>query len=363
MQVDPERASIRIMGTRFVIDAYVLDQLLAPNVGTEQKPRLLGSGLDIAAAFGSQLGYDAMKAEGKTDYANYDEQLAKLRAAVAGRPEAEWSSTVVDAWLHALAPSFVAHGEEYPDFMRGAAWTAKALQSGLGSFTELKHDTILYAKQALAEGGGDEPPAARRNWVEPEPLIFGRLAAAAELIRSGLRERGVLPAEQATLVTDEIELFRFLERIARDELKGAPIAAADNDRLTYVGGWLEGLFWRTADQVDGGAAADLDAAVVADIQSGPDGVLELGTGRISMILVLVPDDAGAFQVAQGAAYSYYEFTSPPGVRLTDEEWRAQLDAGQAPPRPSWQEAFQPSAGRADGQPKRPATPPSDNAAG
>ena len=97
VQVDPERASIRVMGSRFVVDAYVLDQLLAPNVGTNDKPRLVGSGLDIAAAFGSSLAYDAMKAEGKTDYANYDEQLAKLRAAVAARPEAEWSSTVVDA--------------------------------------------------------------------------------------------------------------------------------------------------------------------------------------------------------------------------------------------------------------------------
>jgi hypothetical protein len=341
VQVNPERASIRIMGTRFVVDAYVLDQLLAPNVGTNDKPRLVGSGLDIAAAFGSTLAYDAMKAEGKTDFANYDAQLAALRAAIVARPEAQWSSTVVDAWLHALAPSFAVHGEEFPDFMRTAAWAAKALQSGLGSYTELKHDTLLYAKQALAEGGGDEPPAVRRNWVEPEPLVFGRLAAAAELIRSGLRERAALPPEQATLVTDEIELFRFLERIARDELKGAPIEAADNERLTYLGGWLESLFWRTADQIDGGASADLDAAVVADIQSGPDGVLELGTGRISRILVLVPDDSGAFQVAQGGVYSYYEFTSPPGVRLTDEEWRAQLDAGEAPARPAWQQVILP----------------------
>lgn len=339
VQVDPERASIRIMGTRFVVDAYLLDQLLYPNVGTEEKPRLLGSGLDIAAAFGATLAYDAMRAEGKTDFANYDSQLEALRTAVAGRPEAEWSSTAYDAWLHALAPSFVSHGEEYPDFMRSDAWTAKALQSGLGSYTELKHDTILYAKQALAEGGGDQPPAARRNWVEPEPLVFGRLAAAAELIRSGLRERGALPSEEATLVTDEIELFRFLERIARDELRGAPIAAADNEKLTYVGGWLESLFWRTADQTTGGPSTDLDAALVADIQSGPDGVLELGTGRIGKILVLVPDDSGTFQVAQGGVYSYYEFTSPPGIRLTDEEWRARLDAGKAPARPAWQQAF------------------------
>jgi hypothetical protein len=57
--------------------------------------------------------------------------------------------------------------------------------------------------------------------------------------------------------------------------------------------------------------------------------------------VLVPDDEGTFQVAVGGVYSYYEFTNPPGDRLTDEAWRAALDAGEAPERPAWQMAFLP----------------------
>ena len=68
-------------------------------------------------------------------------------------------------------------------------------------------------------------------------------------------------------------------------------------------------------------------------------MLEVGTGRIDRIYVLVPDDEGTFQVAVGGVYSYYEFTSPPGERLTDEAWRAMLDAGEAPERPAWEEAF------------------------
>jgi hypothetical protein len=55
--------------------------------------------------------------------------------------------------------------------------------------------------------------------------------------------------------------------------------------------------------------------------------------------VLVPDDAGTFQVAAGGVYSYYEFANPPGERLADEEWRAMLDAGEAPERPTWEAAF------------------------
>ena len=48
----------------------------------------------------------------------------------------------------------------YPAFMHNNAWTHKDLQTALGSWTELKHDTILYAKQVMAEmgGGGPEEP-------------------------------------------------------------------------------------------------------------------------------------------------------------------------------------------------------------
>ena len=44
---------------------------------------------------------------------------------------------------------------------------------------------------------------------------------------------------------------------------------------------------------------------------------------------------GKLQLLCGASYAYYEFTSPLDKRLTDEEWTAMLDGGQAPPRPAW----------------------------
>jgi hypothetical protein len=221
--------------------------------------------------------------------------------------------------------------------MRTDAWAAKAQQSGLGSYTELKHDTILYAKQAVGEGGDGAPIPVRRNWVEPDPVVFGRLDAMAELMLAGMSERDLLTAEQADLLNGAIDLFSFLQRIATDELAGTPISARDNERLTYIGGELEAMWFRTSDQAGSGEPeTDDDAAVVADIASGGDSVLEVGTGRIDRIYVLVPDDQGTFQVAVGGVYSYYEFTSPAGERLTDELWRSMLDSGDAPDRPAWQ---------------------------
>lgn len=336
VRIDPERASVRLMGTRFVVDSFVLDQLVAPNV----TGRLVPSALDLAAAFGSDFAYGVLKQLGVTTFPHYDTQLEAMRQAVATRPAQDWGSTVYDAWLHGLEPMFVPHGTAFPDFMRTDAWTAKAHQTGFGSYAELKHDTILYAKQVFAEGEGPTGIPARRNWVEPEPVAFARLAAVADLMRRGLDQRGLLTTAQAGLLRTVIDLDRFLERIARDELAGKPISKADNERLTYLGGELEALLWRTSDLSPGGIPTDVDQdALVADIASSPKSVLEVGTGRIDRIYVLVPDDSGRFQVAAGGVYSYYEFTTPPGERLTDEAWRGLLGTGKAPERPAWEEAF------------------------
>ncbi len=39
--IDPENASVRVMGARLVLDSYVLDQLTWPNVGTVDNRRVL----------------------------------------------------------------------------------------------------------------------------------------------------------------------------------------------------------------------------------------------------------------------------------------------------------------------------------
>jgi hypothetical protein len=340
--INPEDAGVRLMGTRFVLDSFMMDQLIWPNVGTQENKRLLPSALDVAAALGSQAAHDALEDTGATEYANYETQLATLTQQVADRPGADWGGTVYDAWLYALQPVFARHGTAYPDFMRSPAWAAEDLQSGLGSYAQLKHDTILYTKQAMAEGG-DREPVPPRNWVEPDPVAFLRLQAAVDLMRGGLTARNLATAEQKELLTDIGELFGFLARIASDELAGKPISEDDNSRLKWIGEELEALWVRTSDQSPEQYApiTDLDSAIIADIASGPDGVLEIGTGRFDRLFVLVPDDAGRFQVAAGAVFSFYEFTVPPGQRLTDETWRARLDSGQAPPRPDWQDVLFP----------------------
>ncbi len=333
VEINPEAASLRIMGSRFVIDSFILDQLVQPNVESET-----ASPLDLAAAFGSEWAYNVQAAAGITAATGYDQQMDAMQALIGGRTTADWGNTVYDAWLYAVEPMWQPHGPEYPEFMQTTAWDAKTHQTGFGSYTELKHDTILYTKQAVAEGGGEEPPVPPRHWVEPEPVVFERLGAITSLMRTGLESRDLLPDEYSQLLVDLEEFYMWLGGIARDELAGLPISEQDNQELSWIGGTLEGFWIRTSDlDLDFDDGPDSHAALIADVMRNAEGFLELGTGYVDNIFVIVPDDNGGFQVASGGVYSYYEFWND--QRLTDDEWRAQLDAGTNPPRPDWQQVF------------------------
>ena len=358
--IDEERPSVRLMGTRFVLDSWILDQLVAPWVGEPPDLRIMPSVLDLAAAFGSDFALDIQDEAGETDYPNYPEQMAVMRAAVESRQDEAWGGTVYDAWLAALEPMWLPHGLAYPDYMRTPAWAAKDHQTGFASHAELRHDTILYTKQFVAEMGAFEPELPKvRNWVEPDPVAFGRLSAMARLTRDGLAARKLLTKEVRRLLKDYIALVDRLGRIAADELAGRPIEMGqppqdrafyetDNEWLRSIGGTLESFWWRSGDRVDTSRPIrDDDAAIIADIgrgidmEKGIDHVLQVGTGRIDRIFVIVPDDEGGFDVASGGVYSFYEFPWPTTDRLTDETWWRMLRKDEVPARPSWQDPIFP----------------------
>ena len=57
-------------------------------------------------------------------------------------------------------------------------------------------------------------------------------------------------------------------------------------------------------------------------------------------VIVVAVDNGEDRVAYvGPVYSYSEFWSPAGERLTDEAWRQRIESGNLPPRPRFTQAF------------------------
>jgi len=334
----------RLMGQRFVLDGFIFENLIYRSVGSDAKPRLLPKGLDVFAALGSSTAQSILRSLGETQYQNYDSQLEKLQKSLGTLSSADWNDTLYAGWLGTLKALTEARDARYPTFMRSSAWAKKDLHTALGSYTELKHDTLLYAKQVMAEMGSGEPETLPEGYVEPIPEVYARLRALATKTRAGLKTYGLLTESIGQNLASLEDMAGFLERMARLELAGKNPSRDDYNRIHYYGGWLEELTLASADNEGGEGSSvfseDQQAAVVADIATDPNGrALEQATGRIFEIFALVPNGKGKLQVARGGTYSYYEFTVPLENRLTDDAWHKLLEAGKAPAQPAWTKSF------------------------
>jgi len=333
----------RFMGQRFVLDAYIFEQLVWREVGESGNERWLPKGLDVMAAMGSAEAYAILDEMSETAYLHYPEQMARLREEIAGLQLDSWTQNLYWTWLYSFHPLLTPKGPEYPAFMRTQAWARKDLHTALGSWTELKHDTILYAKQVMAEMGGGPPPEPPHGWVEPNPEAYARLLALTRMTREGLESRGLLSENTHTNLMRLDSLLVFLLDAAERELAGEPFTTEDYERIKYYGGELEAMTLAAADQEGEGQPFFEDqeqAALVADVATDPNGqALEEAIGRVFEIYVVVPDGVGGLHIAKGGVFSYYEFPWPMSDRLTDEAWRAMLEAGDAPDQPEWTGSF------------------------
>ena len=70
--------------------------------------------------------------------------------------------------------------------------------------------------------------------------------------------------------------------------------------------------------------AEMPSALVTDIATDPNGrVLQIATGRPSVIYVIVPVD-GTLRLATGTVFDFYQFEQPLSDRMTDTEWRQRI---------------------------------------
>jgi len=332
----------RFLGQRFTMDAFILQNLIFDKVETTPNGdyRWLPTGPDVMAALGSEAAMDILLDLGEDVYPNYLEQMTMLQETVAAQTPEQWRSVFYDAWLYAFLPVLAPKDGSFPNVMNTQAWAVREMNSCLGSWAELKHDTILYVKMPEGAGGGgppcgsDPPP----GYVEANPEAFYRMAYVASVIAEGLVQRmlaiggdGWCRPESAdglkNCMADLGERFAALGDLAAKELAGEILSAEDYALIQACLGVHECM------------STTMDPApIVAAVAGANPGVLEAATGYVDRIFVIVPLD-GRFYAAQGGVYSYYEFVQPRTDRLTDEAWRARLDGGSAPPLPSWSQQF------------------------
>ncbi|HNX29582.1 MAG TPA: DUF3160 domain-containing protein [Syntrophomonadaceae bacterium] len=348
-EIQPDRNAeimgYRFMGQRYTLDADIFQRLIYREVeeNSQGQRRLLPKGLDIPAAFGSTAASEILKDLGEYDYENYPENMLKMQNFTAGLALSSWTQNLYWNWLYTLKPLTQEKPQGYPTFMLNQAWQKKELNTFLASWTELKHDTILYAKQVIAEaGGGGDEEIDDRGYVEPNPYVYARLAALTAMTREGLETRELISSQDIDNLQKLEELALGLKTISEKELQGILLTDEEFELIRSYGVQLE-HFWLEALRDNGvvspSQAYNNPAALVTDVATDPSGfVLQEGTGYINQIYAIVPVD-GTLRIARGGVYSYYEFTGKTTERLTDEKWQELLMTDKIPAAPDWTKAY------------------------
>jgi len=328
----------RFMGQRFIPDSYMFQQLVHDKVYGRMFPK----GLDIFAIMGSERAYEILtNVYNQNNYPNYVNQIAKMRDAFAKMDEEVWAQNLYWNWLYVLMPLLTEKGTGYPIFMQNKAWLDKDLSTGLGSWAELRHDTILYAKQSYTMKTSLPPtPQLVKGYVEPNPELYARLASLAKYTREGLSAKGLLLQEFASKFKQLEELLLSLKEISELELTNQPISKDQYGIILNIGKTLQSITTFPPDvssEVEN--QEDEEMAIVADVHTDPNGsvVLEVAVGYPMNIFVAVPVD-GELKITQGAIFSYYEFEQQMSNRLTDKEWQNMLKTNP-PQLPIWIGSF------------------------
>ncbi len=347
--------TFRLFGERFSLDAGILDRLTAGRQDQGLKLPAMPSALFVAAALGMKPARELTSAFLKRAPEGFSQpevnafltRLDQETAKVAALREGQWYSSLASAWLGVLPALRGVYGQGYPAYMQSPAFRLKEVQTLLGSYAELKHDTILYAKQLLAEygeGSDLEPPPVPKGFVEPNLEFWNRFRRVVRFAKEGL---GAVQSLRAEVRKGRIARFdddtAFLASLAMKEARNTPVSAAEYEKLrtmdlTYMGApYSSQVFYEDEDRRSG-----LIADMFTNVKDGR--ILYEATGEPYVLLALVANENSP-RLVIGVAFNHYELTGPLGVRETDQTWQARIyeGHGEAPVKNFWYQGLTPDA--------------------
>ncbi|MDI9496491.1 MAG: DUF3160 domain-containing protein [Bacillota bacterium] len=325
----PAGRQFRFMGQRYSFDAEVMQTLIKPII------RPVPSGLDVIASFGSIRAEELLDTyyKPKEAWDKYEENLNLMRKKQAEITDDEWKSDLYKGWLWSIKSAAVSFEdmEGMPSFMRNQKWTDKNIHTALGSYAELKHDSILYMKQSGAEMGGGLEPITPYNYVEPNVEVYAKLKWLAENTKAQLEARNMLKDEIGQVLDQIIKIQDTLMVVSVKELTNQAITEEENLDLYRYGGMIDSIIQiMQMNLIRHGVdtSNDFTTALIADISTiapnslFPKGTyLEIGNGLPCEIYVVCQTN-GKTYLARGALFNYYEFLSD--KRLTNHEWQTMV---------------------------------------
>ena len=338
-----QKKQFRLMGQRFIPDSYVFDKL------TSDKRRMPNS-LDIMAAMGNEKAYKLMMTKLRDSWKSmpdYPKIVNEFKAEYSKRTEKEWKQNLYYNWLYNLRALFDARdNSNLPFFMTTEGWEVKTLNTSLASWSELRHNTILYSKQSIVAecGGGSDDgtdvwvPEPPKGYVEPNIEFYKRMIDLMNYTSGGLAERKMLNRTLEYTSKSFVDMLTFLKNVSEKEINKEALTLKEYEQIQKLGSLLDNLTlsvltdeYAPWDQVEG---PDKNMPVIADVHTSDARVLEVGVGKAHEIYVVVEIE-GKLKLTRGAIFSFYEFSWPSSNRLTDESWQDMLEHGAEPEQPEW----------------------------
>lgn len=322
--------SFRVFGQRFTFDAWVLNDLTAGQEKTEVKLPSTPSALFVNAAMGdlraAEYVQEFLKRDAGFKAAEVIGFLTKLdqkKSDIIKVKKDEWFNSMGSAWLYVLGSLTHNFGDKYPLYMRTASFLDKQIQTFLGSYAELKHDTLLYAKQSYAElggGGGDQAiPPVVKGFVEPNLEFWNRFNELIGRTEEFFVTNDLLKDSNALARLREFKKISvFYEDFAKKEMQSVAISDDDYEKLrtTKLSFMAEPFGGESPDEISG------QVALIADIHTDAlrGEILYEATAKPYLMLAIVANEDSP-RVVASLVYNHYELTAPLVKRLTDEDWR------------------------------------------
>ncbi|MCK4428932.1 MAG: DUF3160 domain-containing protein, partial [Candidatus Aenigmarchaeota archaeon] len=187
--------------------------------------RFMPTGLDVANVMGSEKAEEVLNISYSNGYCEYENRTLMLKDMVNSYSEVDWTKNLYNTWLWMLQPILKEKDEGYPNWMRSEVWKTKDLITGLSSWAELRHDTILYVKQSytweFTQGLTSRPIEAKYyGYVEPNPELYARAKYAVDFLKQGLGEQGMITEEVGDSLDKSSVMMEKLKVISEKELKG-----------------------------------------------------------------------------------------------------------------------------------------------
>ncbi len=330
---------MRFMGQRFTIDALTMENLTLLDYTGSDEPftmcvtqlgpkRCFARGLDVAASLGSDTASRMLVDVGDTEYEGYDGYAVGVRSQMGDYLSEHKEENIYTYWLYTLESISENNSIEGISFTSGEAWNKKMLRTSLASWSELKHDTILYVKQPYSMFVTSAPILPQEpsdvGYVEPYPELYSRLATLSGRTREIFGSYN-WDSENMSRILERMDYMENvsleLVEISNKEVNGESLSEDDVD---FINGFGSKIDYITGDEHS-------TTIMVADVftESNTKQVVEEGVGYVDKVYALCSYGGQEF-IAIGPAFTYYEFKVPMDERLTDEAWKRMLEEDDAP---------------------------------